>query len=328
MSRGKLKLIATECGQQLGSEISKQLKTPLTPIRVDHFADGESETILEESVREQDVFIISQRDLTLGNSVMEQYENIKSTLYSTLTAKAKNISLIIPLMPMARAHKAKQRQGIQLVRIANELIAAGAGQIITVDIHNSTSIGFFNGKGDNLSSFSPLMESCKKIMGKIDPEEWMVSSVDVNAGRAKYWANSLGLDLNVCWKERNYSKVNSIGKTQVLADVKDKNIIVIDDMIDTGGSFESVIKALHKKGAQRIIGCVSHPIFSNKAAEKFTTLHKKYGLEKIIATNSVNLGSKFLKKNKWFEQVSLAPLLSKTIKNIHEGKSVAEVYAS
>ncbi|MBU1163972.1 ribose-phosphate diphosphokinase [Patescibacteria group bacterium] len=328
MSRGKLKLIATEAGTQLGSEISKQLKTPLTPIRVDHFADGESETILLESVREQDVFIVTQRDLTLGNSVMEQYEDIKSALYTTLTAKAKHISLIIPLMPMARAHKAKQRQGIQLVRVANELMNAGAQQIITVDIHNSTSIGFFNGKGDNLSSFSPLMEACKKIMGKIDPDQWIVSSVDVNAGRAKYWANSLGLDLNVCWKERNYSKINTVAKTQVLVDVKDKNIIVIDDMIDTGGSFESVVKALHQKGANRIIGCVTHPIFSNKATEKFTMLHKKYGLEKIIATNSVNLGNKFLKKNKWFIQVSLAPILSKTIKNIHEGKSVAEIYAS
>jgi len=328
MSRGAMMLIACPfAGQPLGGEISKLTGIPLVPVKADVFADGEMDAVIRQSVRDQDVFVIVQDDLTLGLSPAQRFDHIKDVIYSVCCAKARYLTVIYPSMYKARQHKANERKGIQGVRVAHELIAAGAQHLLTVDIHNSTSIGFFNGKGDNMSSFSPLHHAVMEYIGEMSQKAWIVSSIDANAGRAQYWANKLGIPLNIAWKERDYSKKNSVSRARVQTNVKGRNIILVDDMIDTAGSFEQVVKALRQAGAKRIIGVCTHSIFSGKAVAKLRKLHKELGLEVVIATNSVYHGEDFSKKNRWFRQVSLAPLIKETIVQIHAGLAVHEVYA-
>jgi len=347
----KLLIASTEAGKPLGKAIIAEAARLIgeincgpIPLEFFHFADGEGETVYEKSVRRQHVVVVDQRNLTLPNgkgaTPEEQFEQLKDTIRSAKWASAGEITVVVPLLYKSRQHKQNDRKDIGVDRVGQELLLAGAHNVFTANLHHSGSVSSFDGICDNLSSFRPLSRAVIQHItgdpeGQLDPKEWIISSADVNAGMAVLWANKLGLDLNICWKKRDYTKPNSIAEIRVLGDVKDKKVIIFDDMIDTVGTLKEVIQALvgdpkegkEGAGAISVIACCTHPIFSNPALERIKYCHDNLKLKKVFGTDSVWHEEKFFKKNSWFKQISLAPLLAQVIVNLHLGQEVSDAYA-
>jgi len=347
----KLLIAPTEAGKPLGEAIMAEatrivgeISCGPVPLKFLHFADGEGETVYEKSVRRQHVVVVDQRNHTLpsgkGATPEEQFEQLKDTIRSAKWASAGEITVVVPLLYKSRQHKQNDRKDIGVDRVGQELLLAGADNVFTANLHHSGSVSSFDGTCDNLSSFRPLSRAVIQHItgdpkGKLDPKEWVISSGDVNAGMAELWANILGLDLNICWKKRDYTQPNTITEIRVLGDVRGKKVIIFDDMIDTFGTLKEVIQALvgdpkediEGAGAKSVIACCTHPIFSHPALERIKYCLDNLKLEKVFGTDSVWHGEKFLQGNPWFEQISLAPLLAQVIVNLHLGQEVSDAYA-
>lgn len=312
MSKQSLKLFSGTSHPELAKEVAKNLGISLSEMEISRFACGEIYAKPKISVRGADVFVLQTASQNVNEDLMELFIMLDS-LKRSFSGK---IHVVMPHYAYSRQDRvATPREPISAKLIADLISTAGADHVISMKLHSSQEQGFFNFPMDNANTEGLFVDyfKGKKI------KDLVVVSPDVGGtADAKKFADKLGAKLAIIHKTRpahNKSEVRHI-----VGDVEGKVCIIYDDMIDTAGSVSGAIEALKNRGANKdIYLCVTHPVFSGPAPERLEAA----GFKEVVVTNSIPIP-----KDKQFKNLkilSVAPLLAKIIKNVHEAKSVTNV---
>lgn len=310
----QIKLFAMPNSQVLGQKVAKQLKVPLTKLKFTRFADGEVLLSAEDTVRNKDVYVVSSVSTPVNDSLMQ----LLIFVDSLKRASARSITVAITYYGYARQdRKAAGRQPIGAKLVADLLQTAGVSKVIAVDLHNPSIQGFFDTPLDDLKGQYIIAPQIKKA-GK-----FTVASPDHGgAVRARVLANLISNTVHIAIVDKRRTGANQSEVMNVLGDVNGKNVVIIDDMIDTGGTIIKAAEALKKAGAEKIIVAATHGIFSNGFAAFEAAEH----INQVIITDSIE--GVYNIKSKKLKIITLAPLLSKAIKSSVEGLSISEYYES
>lgn len=299
----------------LAEEICSYLGLTRGKIQVRRFADGEIIVEPEESVRGKRIFLIQ----STGDPVSENYMEILVALDAFKRASAGEVTVVMPYFGYARQdRKARARQPITAKLMADLLQVAGADRIVTLDLHAPQIQGFFNIPIDDLTAVSMIGQYFR---AKRFTEEVVVVSPDHGgATRARKLSDVIpGSTIAIIDKRRTQPNVSE--SLNIIGDVEGKICIVIDDIIDTGGSIIGGFELLYKKGAKEVYCAVSHGILSNDAVEKIN----KSQVKEVVITNSLTLSPEKRKESK-IKQISIGFMLAKTIEAIYNHNPVSELY--
>lgn len=309
---GDYSLFTGSTNPVLASKISKILgKELFTPISI--FSDGEIRVKLPENVRRHHVFIIQSTCTPVNDSLMELVFMIDAAKRSS----ADEITVVIPYFGYARQdRKEMPRVPISASVVASILENAGADRIVTLDIHSEQQQGFVKIPWDNLyGSYSLIPEIKRRNLKNL-----VIASPDKGGmTRATGYAKLLGVDdIALVYKQRDVAVNNKSDASAMIGNVKGRDVLMVDDMIDTGGTVVHAAEFLKKQGAGRVIICATHGIFSGKAPEKFDSP----AIDEVIVTDTIPLRSE-MKNNKRVNIVSVADLLALAIQKIESGESLS-----
>ncbi|MCS4489962.1 ribose-phosphate diphosphokinase [Corynebacterium sp. ES2794-CONJ1] len=300
---------------QLGEAVARELGIELTPMTARDFANGEIFVRFEESVRGSDAFVIQAHNQPLNKWLMEQLIMIDALKRGS----AKRITAIVPFYPYARQDKKHRgREPISARLIADLLKTAGADRIVSVDLHTDQIQGFFDGPVDHMHAMPILTDYIKS---KYSLENIVVVSPD--AGRVKVaekWANTLGgAPLAFVHKTRSTEVANEVVSNRVVGEVAGRTAVLLDDMIDTGGTIAGAVGVLRDAGAKDVIIACTHGVFSGPARERLS----KCGAREVITTDTLPQNHQ-----DWdnLTVLSIAPLLARTINEIFENGSVTDLF--
>jgi ribose-phosphate pyrophosphokinase len=308
-----MKVFTGSSNKPLAMEIGAYLEVELGKSALGRFSDGEIHFYIEENVRGEDVFVIQSGAFDTNFNLMELFIMIDAFK----RASAERITAVIPYYSYARQDwKDRPRVPISARLVADLLEAAGANRVLTMDLHSPQIQGFFSIPVDNLTS-APVLVKYIQTLKLQDPV--IVSPDAGGVGRARFFAKRLDASLAIIDKRRpapNEAKV-----LHVIGDVKSRDVVILDDMVDTGGTLVQSVEALKESGAQRIFAACTHPVFSGKATEKI----RNSSLEKMIATNTIPLKNAVSSEDK-IEILSVAELFGEAIRRINEGSSVSALF--
>ena len=293
----------------LAEKICASLGCPLGNLLVTKFSDGEFSVSYEESIRGRDVFLVQS---TFPNS-----DNLMELLLMIDAAKrasARHIIAVIPYFGWARQdRKDKPRVSIGAKLVADLLSVAGIDRLITMDLHADQIQGFFNVPVDHLYASNILLP----YLQSLHLENLVIASPDVGGSkRANTYAKYLGCPLVLCNKTR--SRANVVATMQIIGDVKDKNVVIVDDMVDTAGTIAKAADVMMEAGAKSVRACASHCVMSGPATERV----QNSSLEEIVFTDSIRYTQRCAK----VKQLSVADLFAETIKRIINNASISSQY--
>ena len=304
-----IKIFAGTKSQYVAEEICCELGRDLGKMNIQYFADGEFEVSFEESIRGCEVYLVQ--------STFPNTDNLMELLLMIDAAKRASAASIIAVMPYfgwaRQDRKDKPRVSIAAKLVANMLTAAGVDRIITMDLHADQIQGFFDIPVDHLyasSVFIPYIQSLKL-------ENLVIASPDVGgAKRANNYAKYLNVPLVLCHKQR--AKANVVANMTVIGDVADKDVILIDDMVDTAGTITKAADLMKANGARSVRALCSHAIMSDPASERVDNS----ALTEMMFTNSIP----FNKNCKKATILSIARLFADTIRRVHTHESISSQY--
>jgi ribose-phosphate pyrophosphokinase len=311
----RLVIVSGRAHHGLAEEVAELLGTRVLPTTAYDFANGETFVRYEESVRGVDAFVIQSHAAGINNWVMEQLLMCDALK----RASAKRITVVAPFFPYARQDKKhKGREPISARLMTDLFKAAGADRLMSVDLHTPQIQGFFDGPVDHLWAL-PLLADY--IGGKYATEELTVVSPDSGRVRvADIWAERLGTPLAIIHKRRDPDKPNQVEAHELVGEVAGRTCILVDDMIDTGGTIVAAAKALKANGAKRVIVAATHAVFSNPAVERLSS----GAVDEVVVTNTLPITP-----DKEFPQLtvlSIAPLIAEAIKAVFDDDSVAKLF--
>ena len=309
-----MKILSGTSNPRLSKEISKKLKLKLINTNIKRFADGEIYIEINENIRGNSVFVIQSTSTPANDNIMELLLCIDALRRSS----AKNITAVIPYFGYARQdRKVAPRTSISAKVVANLLTNAGASRVVTVDLHAGQIQGFFDMPVDNLFT-TPLF--AKYIKKKFKNKKLICVSPDVGGvQRTRGLATKIKADLAIIDKRRprpGQSKVMNI-----IGDVRGKTCVIVDDIIDSGGTIVNAVDALKKAGAVDVYVFITHAVLSGDAADKI----KKSKITKLIITDSIDNSLK-IKNNSKIEVISIAPLMAEAINRISNSTSVSDLF--
>ena len=309
-----MKILSGTSNPTLSKNISRHLKSKLVNTNIKKFADGEIYVEINENIRGNSVFVIQSTSTPANDNLMELLLVIDALRRSS----AKNITAVIPYFGYARQdRKVAPRTSISAKVVSNLIANAGANRVVTVDLHAGQIQGFFDIPVDNLFT-TPLF--ARYIKKKWKNKNLICVSPDVGGvQRARGLATKLKADLAIIDKRRPKP-----GKAQVMnivGDVKGKVCLIVDDIIDSGGTIVSAAKALKENGALDVYVFITHAVLSNDAADKI----KKSKVKKLIITDSID-NSKKIKNNNKIEVLSISSLMAEAIKRISNSTSVSDLF--
>jgi ribose-phosphate pyrophosphokinase len=310
---GGIKIFSGNANPQLAEEICHHLGCDMGRAFTERFSDGEFNFQIDENVRGGDVFIVQPTSPPTDEHLME----LLIMLDAFRRSSAERMTAVVPYYGYARSDKKdRPRVPISAKLVANLITIAGAQRLLTIDLHAAQIQGFFDIPVDHLYS-APVMIGYYQE-NKL-PNLTVVAPDTGGAERARAYAKRLDAELALCDKRREKANVAEV--MNVVGDVEGRNCLIVDDMCDTGGSLTKVAKALKDAGAERIHACFTHPVFSGRSIEQLA----EADIEQIIVTNTIPLRDSAcgLKKIK---VLSIAPLLAKAIKSIHEETSVSSLF--
>ena len=308
----ELKVFSGSANRSLAEEICKHLRIPLGNANTTTFSDGELYFQILENVRGRDVFVIQSTCPPVNDNLMELLIMIDAFKRSS----AARITAVLPYYGYARQdRKDKPRVPITSKLVADLLTAAGAHRILTMDLHAGQIQGFFDIPVDHLFAAPVLVEYLRKL--KI-PDLTVVSPDAGGVERARAFAKRLSGDLAVVDKRRVVANEAEI--MNVIGQVGGRNVIIVDDMIDTAGTLVHTAHALRKKKAKRILACATHAVLSGPALDRL----RKAPLDELILTNTVPLNES--KRVPQLTLLSVAGLLAKAIRSIHDETSVSNLF--
>ena len=304
-----IKVFSGTKSRYMAEEICKELGIELGKMNILHFADGEFEVSYEESIRGCEVYLVQ--------STFPNCDNLMELLLMIDAAKrasAKSIIAVIPYFGWARKdRKDKPRVSIAAKLVSDLLVAAGVDRLITMDLHADQIQGFFNVPLDHLYASTVFLPYIKKL----NLPDLVIATPDVGgAKRANNYAKYLNVPLVLCHKQR--AKANVVANMTVIGDVKDKNVILIDDMVDTAGTITKAADLMLAEGAKSVRALASHAIMSDPATERI----EKCGLTEIIFSNSVPLRRECKKAT----VISVAKMFADTIRRVHNNESISSQY--
>ncbi len=305
-----LKVFAGSSNRGLAEEIAKYLGIDLGRAVLEKFSDGEIHFYIEENVRRADVFVIQSGSFDANFHSMELFLMIDAFK----RASAERITAVIPYYCYARQDwKDRPRVPISARVIADLLEAAGADRVLTMDLHSPQIMGFFSVPVDNLMA-APVLANHIQELGLKD---LMIISPDAGGvARARGFAKRVGAKLAIIDKRRPAPNVAEV--LHVIGEVKGKDVVILDDMVDTGGTLVQGVEALRREGVKKIYAACTHPVLSGKAVEKI----ESSDIEKLIVTNTIPLS----RNNQKIEVLSVAELFGEAIRRINEGSSVSSLF--
>lgn len=295
---------------ELAEDIAKYLEMPLSKASINRFSDGEISIQIAESVRGKDVFIVQPTCAPANANLMELLIMTDALKRSS----AKSITAIVPYYGYARQdRKAAPRVPISAKLVANLMETAGITRMVTVDLHASQIQGFFDIPVDNLYGSILFLDYIKAKNFK-NP---IIASPDIGGvARARYFANKLGLDMVIVDKRRE--RANESEVMNIIGEVKGKDIILIDDMIDTAGTMVHGAKALKDAGANSVMACCTHPVLSGPALDRI----KKGALDELVVANTLPM----TKSCKKIKVLSTASMLGEVIRRVSNNESVNSLF--
>ncbi len=308
----RVMLFSGTSNPELGREISRHLSIDLGRVEISRFSDSEIYVRFLESVRGAHVFVIQSVCQPVNDSLIE----LLIMMDALKRASAKTISAVVPYYGYSRQdRKTLAREAITAKLVADLLVTAGADRVLTMDLHAGQIQGYFNVPVDHLTALPILAD----YFIKKEIPDLVVVSPDVGRVKTtKKLADTLGAEMAVLAKRRPAHNVAEIG--YVIGEVEGHNAIIIDDMIDTGGSICRAVEALKKAGAKDIYVACTHPVFSGAAIENLNLAP----IRELIVTNTIPVPiDKHIDK---LTVLSVGSVFAKTIKNVFENKSVSEIF--
>lgn len=306
------------CGNShpaLAQEVAEHLGIQLGRLTSTRFSDGEVRIIVDESARGNDIFVLQPTSAPVNDNYMELFIIVDAFR----RASARRITVVMPYYGYARQDKKiKPREPITARLVADFLQQAGANRVVTVDLHAEQIQGFFNIPVDNLYG-GPILGDYLGSVGLKDQNDVVVVSPDVaGVGRAKSLAEMLGCTFAVIAKRR--PEPNKVEVVEIVGDFVGKRCVVIDDMIDTGGSIVVGSHALLDRGAKEVIACCTHPVFSGTASRVLQDSR----ISQVIALDTIPIPES--KRFPKLTVLSSARLIAETIKRIQQNESVSELF--
>ncbi len=302
-----LKVFTANANKELAKKIAKELGCELSVSEVGRFSDGEISVSINESVRGTDCFIIQPTCAPINENLMELLVMVDAVK----RASARRITAVMPYFGYARQdRKAKPRDPISAKLVADILTTAGVDRILTLELHTMQIQGFFNIPVDNIVAAS-IFASHIKNDPNFNPEEFAVLAPDFGSvSRARQFAMRLGCSVAIIDKRRPKANVSEV--MNIIGDVKDKKIILVDDIVDTAGTIcNAANAAIEMGGAKEVYAYVAHPVLSGNAIEKI----KNSRIKNMTFFNTINIPSeKMLDK---FSIIDVSPMLSEAIKRIN-----------
>ncbi|AJC94545.1 ribose-phosphate pyrophosphokinase [Campylobacter volucris] len=304
------KIFSGSANEEFAKKISKYLSLPLSDAGIKRFSDGEISIQIDESVRGKDVFIIQSTCAPTNDNLMELLIMTDALRRSS----ASSITAIIPYFGYARQdRKASPRVPITAKLVANLIESAGVDRVATIDLHAGQIQGFFDIPVDNLYG-SIIFNDYIKNKNYKNP---IIASPDIGGiARARSVAKALGLDIVIVDKRRE--KANESEVMNVIGDVKDKEVILVDDIIDTAGTIVKAAEVFKNKGAKSVIACCTHPVLSGIAYERIA----KDALDELVVTDTIPLKQQMDK----IKVLSVAPIFGEVIRRVYHNESVNSLF--
>lgn len=300
------KIFACSQSKALAEKIAENYGVELGNVKTSTYSDGEFQPRFAESVRGARVFIIGSTHPTSDN-LME----LLLMLDAAKRASALHVNAVIPYFGWARQdRKDKPRVPIAAKLMAKMLVTAGATRVITMDLHADQIQGFFEIPVDHLYASSVFLPHLRKL----NLDNLTIASPDMGGSKRAYaYSKELESDVVICYKQRE--KANKISHMELIGNVEGKNVVIVDDMVDTAGTLTKAADIMIERGAKSVRAISSHPILSGNAYERI----EQSKLEELIVTDSVPLK----KQSNKIEVVSCAPLVSDVMKRVHEHESIS-----
>ena len=314
---GAIKLISGNANPGLAERIASHQGLPVCEAKVSRFSDGEIQVEIADNVRGRDVFLIQPTCSPANENIME----LLILADACKRASAERVTAVIPYYGYARQdRKVAPRAPITAKLVADLLTASGINRVLTIDLHAGQIQGFFDQPVDNLYGSKNLIPFLENHLGDRKGEDMVMVSPDAGGTeRARAYAKRLGSTLAVIDKRR--SKPNESEVMHIIGDVSGKHCVLVDDMIDTAGTLTSGAKALVENGAKSVIAVATHAILSGPAVQRLGDSP----IDEIIVTDTIPLAPEAKSMGK-IRVVSIADLLGKAIRSIHEADSVSRLF--
>ncbi len=311
----KVCLFSGNANPELARDIAAYLETPLGKIKVQRFSDGETFVEINENVRGVDAFVIQPTSSPVNDAVMELLI-IADTLRR---ASAATVTAVIPYYGYARQdRKVAPRTPISAKLVADLIESSGVDRVVSIDLHAGQIQGFFNIPFDHLYGMPVMLEDYLKK--NFDSSAVVVSPDAGGVERARAYSKRLNSSLAIIDKRRERANVSEV--MHLIGDVKGKQCIIVDDMIDTAGTLAGAAKALIEHGATRVVACATHGVLSGPAIQRIM----ESPLDEVVVSDTIPL-SAAAKSCPKIKQVSMARLLGEAIKRIHSSDSVSSLFA-
>jgi ribose-phosphate pyrophosphokinase len=318
VTKKKLHLVSGRANRPLAEEIAGCLGVELGDANIEDFSNGEIHCRFGESVRGMDVFIIQSHGasghMSINDAIWEHLEMVDAAR----RASAKRITAVMPCYGYGRQdRKAEPREPITAKLVANVFTAAGAGRLLSVDLHSGQIQGFIDNPFDHLTAMPVLVDYLRQHMG----DDLVVVSPD--AGRVKAaerYANALHADLAIVHKRRIRGEQNAVEAKQVAGNVAGRTCVIIDDMIDTASTLVAAADQLVEHGARQVCAAATHGVLSGPAVDRI----KNSVIERVVVTNTLPLPPE--KQIDKIEVLSIAKVIADTIDAIFEDTSVSEIF--
>ena len=300
---------------ELAAEVGEGLGVVPVPTSAYEFANGEIFVRFEESVRGSDAFVVQSVTAPVNTWLMETLLMVDALK----RASAKRITVVLPFYPYARQDKKHRgREPISARLMADMFKTAGADRLMTVDLHTAQIQGFFDGPVDHLWALPLLSDYVRK---RVDRSRLTIVSPDAGRVRvADLWSDRLAAPLAIIHKRRDPSVPNQVRVHEVVGDVSGRTCLLVDDMIDTGGTIVQAAAALRENGAADVIVAATHPILSGPAVDRL----KNSGISEVIVTNTLPIP-----EDRMFPQLtvlSIAPMIARAIREVFDDGSVTSLF--
>ncbi|RLP80950.1 ribose-phosphate diphosphokinase [Mycetocola lacteus] len=311
----RLVLVAGRSHPELAEAVAEALGSELVPTDARTFANGEIYARFDESVRGCDAFVIQSHTAPINEWLMEQLIMVDALK----RASAKRITVVAPFYPYARQDKkGRGREPISARLVADLFKTAGANRIMSVDLHASQIQGFFDGPVDHLFAMPVLLEHFR---ASLDRSELTVVSPDMGRVRvADMWSDQLDAPLAIIHKRRDPLVANQVTVHEIVGNVEGRVCLLVDDMIDTGGTIVKAAQALKDNGATRVIVAATHAVFSDPASE----ILQSACVDEVVVTDTLPIP-----EHKRFDTLTIlpiAPLLARAIHEVFEDGSVTSMF--
>lgn len=306
------KLFSGSANPEFAAKVGDYLGIPVSDATLNKFSDGEISVQITESVRGQDVFIIQPTCAPANDNLMELLIMVDALKRSS----ARSISAVIPYYGYARQdRKAAPRVPITAKLTADLLEAAGINRVVTIDLHAAQIQGFFNIPADNL--FGSILFA--NYIKEKELENPIIASPDIGGvARARSYADKLGYDLVIVDKKREKANVAEV--MNIIGDVEGKDVILVDDMVDTAGTLVKAAEVLKKKGANSVMACCTHGVLSGPAYDRI----ENGVLDELVVADTIPVK----KDAKKITVLSAATIIGEAIRRIHNNESVNSIFNS